>query len=166
MKQLFICFLLISISQIASSQVDSTTPPYKKFPTVPPLQLLLADSTTTFTKDKLSSKKPVLIMLFSPDCSYCQHEAEEFLTRKEELKKIQVVMITFHPLWQMNEFVKKYRLNELSNIVVGKDIYLTMPSFYNIHNLPFHALYDKKGKLITVQEGSLEFAKMMDAFEN
>jgi thiol-disulfide isomerase/thioredoxin len=157
---LFLFFIAVS----AFAQVDSTTPPYKKFPTLPPLQILLGDSTTKYTKENLPAKKPVLIMLFSPDCSHCQHETEELIAHKEELKGLQVVMITFHPLWQMNEFVKKYKLNELPNFVVGKDLYLLMPSFYALRNLPFHAMYDKKGNLMEVFEGSMDVDKVIEAF--
>lgn len=152
----------VCLSSLA--QVDSTTPPYKKFPTLPPLQLLLGDSTTRFTKENLPGKKPVLLLLFSPECSHCQHEAEELTAHKEESKNIQVVMVTFHPLWQMNEFVNRYKLNELENVVVGKDLYLILPSFYAVHNLPFHALYDKKGNLLEVFDGATELSKMLEAF--
>ena len=164
MKDWMLILLLLFISVSSVAQVDSTTLPYKKFPTLPPIQILLGDSTTKFTKENLPAKKPVLIMLFSPECSHCQQEAEELTARKDELKNIQVVMITFHPLWEMNEFVKKYKLNELKNVVVGKDIYLVLPSFYGIHNLPFHALYDKKGNLLEVFEGAVEISKMLQSF--
>ena len=164
MKKWFLQLVLFGIGFSAFAQVDSTTPPYKKFPTLPPIQLLLGDSTTKFTKENLPAKKPVLVMLFSPDCSHCQHEAEEMHTYKNKLKDIQIVMITFNPLWQMNEFVNRYKLNELKNVVVGKDIYVVLPSFYSIHNLPFHALYDKKGNLISTFEGSVEIPKLLEAF--
>ena len=164
MKHWFLFFLVLCVSLTSFAQVDSTTPPYKKFPTLPPIQLLLGDSTTKFTKENIPAKKPVLIMLFSPDCSHCQHEAEELTAYKEEMKNIQVVMITFHPLWQMNEFVEKYKLKALNNVVVGKDIYLVLPSFYSVHNLPFHALYDKKGNLVSVFEGSMEISKLLQTF--
>ena len=164
MKKWVLFFLMLTASLTSFAQVDSTTPPYKKFPTLPPIQLLLGDSTTKFTKENLPQKKPVLIMLFSPDCSHCQHEAEELSAHKEKMKNIQVVMITFHPLWQMNEFVEKYKLKELKNVVVGKDLYLVLPSFYSVHNLPFHALYDKKGALISAFEGSMEISKMLQTF--
>lgn len=161
-KWLLPLILLVSVSAVA--QVDSTTPPYKKFPTLPPIQILLGDSTTKFTKENLPAKKPVLVMLFSPDCSHCQHETEEFIAHREAIKDLQIVMITFHPLSDMNAFISRYKLNELPNIVVGKDIYWTMPAFYDIHNLPFHAMYDKKGNLIEAFEGSMELNKVLQAF--
>jgi thioredoxin-related protein len=164
MKKWILKFVVLFISVSAFAQVDSTTPPYKKFPTIPPIQILLGDSASKFTKDNLPDKKPVLIMLFSPECSHCQHEAEELTVHKDDMKDIQVIMITFYPLWQMNEFVNKYKLKELPNVVIGKDIYLVLPSFYSVHNLPFHALYDKKGDLISVFEGSVEISKVLQTF--
>jgi thioredoxin-related protein len=165
MKQGFLIFILVCISLSGFAQVDSTTPPYKKFPVLPPIQILLGDSTTKYTKENLPKKKPVLIMLFSPDCSHCQHEAEQMVLHKNDLKNIQLVMITLNPLWQMNGFVGKYRLKELKNLVVGKDIYYTMPGFYDIRNLPFFALYDKEGNLISVFEGTMDITKVLEAFK-
>jgi thioredoxin-related protein len=146
------------------AQVDSLTPPFKRFPSIPPVQLLLGDSTTLYTKKDIPDNKPVLVMIFSPDCSHCQHETEEILAHKEQLKDIQIIMATFHPLWQMNEFIGNYKLHGQPNIIVGKDLYLLLPGFYALHNLPFHALYDKKGELIKVFEGSMDIEKIIQTF--
>ena len=164
MKYLFAISLLL-VSIFGYSQVDSTTPPYKRFPTLPPLKLLLSDSTTFYSKDQIPTNKPVLFMLFSPECSHCQHETEELVAHKDDLKDIQIVMVTLHPLWMMNDFITNYKLKELPNVVVGKDIYYTFPSFYNIHNLPFLAMYNKDGKLITVFEGALGMDKVAEIFK-
>jgi len=161
MKKYFLAAAVLCLSLSLFAQTDSTTPPYKKYPTLPPIQILLGDSVTKYTKENIPADKPVLIMIFSPECSHCQHEAEELLAHKEELKNIQVVMITFHPLWQMNEFVTNYKLKELPNLVVGKDIYYLTPSFYDMHNLPFLAMYDKKGDLISVFEGTMDIEKVI-----
>ncbi|HEX2606745.1 MAG TPA: thioredoxin [Flavisolibacter sp.] len=165
MKKGLVFFLFLFTVLIGQAQVDTTTPPYKKFPTLPPVQILLGDSTTKFTKESIAKGKPVLFMVFSPDCSHCQHEAEELVAHRDEMKDIQIVMITLHPLWQMNEFVKNYKLDQLKNVVVGKDVYYIMPSFYNIGNLPFLAMYNKNGGLISVFEGSLGISKVIDLFK-
>ena len=164
MKKYFFTLLALYSSLSCFCQVDSTTPPYKKFPTLPPLQILLGDSTTLFTKQNLPAGKPVLLMLFSPDCSHCQHEAEQMHAHKTELENLQVVMATLDPLWKMNEFIQTYRLQEIPNLVVGKDIYFTLLGFYDIRNLPFHALYDKKANLLTVFAGVTELSKLLEPF--
>jgi len=156
----FITLVLLISAVAASAQSDSIQPAYKRFPTYPPLQILLGDSTTKYTKDNLVKKKPVLVMVFSPDCEHCQHEAEEMVKYKDEIKDFQIVMVTFQPLWKMNAFVEKYQLNTVPNVVVGKDIYYLLTGFYEMKNLPFVALYNKKGDLITVSEGALGIRKI------
>lgn len=169
MKQLhrsFYGLLLMMCCLAASAQEQQPlVPPYQRFPTLPPLQLLLGDSTSRYTKADLPRKKPVLYMLFSPDCSHCQQTAREMLEYKEELKKIHIVMATLQPLHRMNDFMREYRLNELDNVVVGKDIYIFMPSFYGVHSLPYLAFYNKKGDLIKGFEGSMPVKKMLEVFD-
>jgi thiol-disulfide isomerase/thioredoxin len=166
MKKWFLNILFLSLAISGFAQVDSITPPYKRFPSLPPLQVLLGDSTTIYTKRNIPSDKPVLVMIFSPECSHCQHETEEIIAHKEQFKDVQILMVTFHPLWQMNEFVEKYKLKEQPNIVVGKDVYLLLPGFFAFHNLPFHALYDKKGELLKVFEGSMDIEKILESFKD
>jgi thioredoxin-related protein len=149
----------------SAAQADSLTPPYLKHPTLPPINLLMADSLTHFTKANIPSKTKVLLMLFSPDCSHCQHTAQELHKYKDELKDIQVIMATMHSLADMRKFITTYKLDSLENVKVGRDIYYFMASFYSVHNLPFMAFYNKKGKLISVFEGSMPIPKVIALFK-
>lgn len=160
-----ILFSLILLSFKSFSQVDTTLPPFKRFPNLPPIQLLLGDSTTKYTKNNIPKNKPVLLMLFSPDCSHCQQTAEEMVQRKDELKHINIVMATLHSLNEMNAFVEKYRLKELPNVTVGRDIYYIMPGFYVVKNFPYLAFYNKKGKLIKGFEGSMPLSRIIETFK-
>jgi cytochrome oxidase Cu insertion factor (SCO1/SenC/PrrC family) len=158
---LFFGFLFFSFSGFA--QTDSTKiPPYQRYPTLPPIQILLSDSSTMFTKAQIQNGKPVLFMIFSPDCSHCQHETEELIAHMDELKDDQIVMITYHPLYMMKDFIANYGLSKYSNIVVGKDIYYITTGFFDIHNIPYLAMYNKKGKLIEGFEGSLPIPKVIE----
>lgn len=164
MKALFV-FLFITITSLVQAQADTVQPPYKRFPTLPPLQLLLGDSATKYTKANLPRNKPVLLMIFSPDCSHCQHTAEEVYKNKKELQHLQIVMSSMAGIEQINGFMEKYKLKELDNIVAGKDIYFLLPPFYGIHNLPFMAFYNRKGKLISAYEGSLDIVHVLKIFK-
>jgi thioredoxin-related protein len=166
MKHLFAIVFLTAFLIPAFAQVDTLQPPFKRFPTLPPIQLLLSDSTTKYTKEDIPKKKQVLLMLFSPDCSHCQHTAEELVKFKNQTTDFHIIMATLSPIWQMNDFVEKYRLSDLKNVVVGKDIYFFMPSFYSIKNLPFMAFYNKKGNLMSVFEGSMSIEKVIQLFDN
>lgn len=165
MKSILITFLLWAWLP-SFGQADTAQAPYKRFPSLPPLQMLLADSATKYTKENIPKRKPVLVMLFSPECSHCQHTAEELVQHKEELKNIHIIMSTLHPLAQMNEFVENYGLKELKNVVVGRDVYYILPSFYAIKNLPYMAFYNQKGNLIMGFEGSMPISRVLEIFRH
>jgi thioredoxin-related protein len=164
MKFLFV--LLLSFTGLAAAaQTKVPEPAYKRFPTLPPLLILLSDSTTKYTKESLPKKKPVFIMLFSPDCSHCQKTAEEMIVHKEALKNIHIVMVTMHSITQMNEFVQKYHLSQLPNLVVGRDVFYILSGFYEIKQLPYMAFYNKNGQLISTVEGGLPIPKVLEIFK-
>jgi thiol-disulfide isomerase/thioredoxin len=164
-KPIFCILLLLVTGTIVAQTATTTEPPYKRFPVVPPFNLLQVDSMTVFTKSDLKKKKPVLIMLFSPTCEHCQHETEELLQNIEAFKKVQIVMATTMDFSLMKEFYERYELAKYRNIRVGRDFQTTLPSFFMIHNLPYLAMYDKKGNLITTFEGAAKIEDVVNAFE-
>jgi thiol-disulfide isomerase/thioredoxin len=178
MKKIFLLFILISVTLFSFSQTDSakksssynqqenvTLPPYKRFPTVPPLKLLLLDSTSYFTKNDLKKNKPVLIIVFNPDCEHCKHETEEIIKNIDSLKNIQIIMATMMPFDLMKSFYEKYELQRFQNITVGKDVQYTLPSFYQMHFMPYLAMYDKKGNLLDTFEGAMKIEDLIHTFK-
>ncbi len=159
----FVIFCFSSVSSFAQSQPD---PPYKRFPTLPPLKLLLTDSTTIFTDKDLSKNKPLFLILFSPDCEHCQQQTEELIARIDEFKKIQIVMASFIKLDKVKPFYEKYQLDRFSNITVGYDMQFLLPTYYRISYTPFLAFYDKKGKLIDGFQGALPLDKVLANFKD
>ena len=159
----FFCF--ISITAVGQTSPDPN-PPYKRFPTVPPLKLLLIDSSTIFTDKELKKDTPLFFILFSPDCEHCKKETEELIENIDSLKNIQIVMATFMPFDKMKEFYNTYQLNRFSNITVGYDIQRILATYYRISYTPFVALYDKKGNLIEGFQGALPLPKVMEYFRN
>src|SRR5687768_10747028 len=163
MKRFVFLVLALTACFLSIAQTDSAqSAPYKRFPNVPPFKLLLTDSSTYFTKDELAKKKATLLMLFSPDCEHCKHETEEIIKNIDALKKVQIVMSTTLPFDKMLDYYKKYDLKRFDNIIVGKDVSYFLPVFYNIHNLPFLAFYNKKKELISVFSGALPIDKVIE----
>lgn len=166
MKKLFFSILTLVFVSAVFAQTDETTPAYKKFPTFPPVTLLLPDSVSQFTKEDLSRKKPVLLMLFSPGCSHCQHETEEIIKHIDELKNVQIVMATPMPFDTMTAFRERYHLAKYKNIIVGQDNKFMLPSFFMINQLPFLAFYNRKQELIDTFEGSMPIEKVIAKFDD
>ena len=71
-------------------------------------------------------------------------------------------MSTNLPFDKMLDFYTKYDLKRFDNIVVGRDVNFMLPVFYDIHNLPFLAFYNKKKELISVFEGAMPLEKMLE----
>ncbi|MBL7740436.1 MAG: redoxin domain-containing protein [Chitinophagaceae bacterium] len=149
----------------AQTDTSITQPPYRKFLSVPPFKLLRPDSSTVFTKADLKKNRPVLIMLFSPDCDHCRQETGEIIRHIDKFKKIQIIMSTTLPFSKMKQFHTEYSLDRFENIITGRDMDYLLPVYYDIRNLPFLAFYDKKGKLIDVFEGVLPVEKILPKFE-
>lgn len=137
---------------------------FRRFPTVPPVVLLKSDN-GLITKDKLKKNQPVIIMYFSPECPHCQHQLEDMLQRMKDLKNIQIIMATHQPMEELVAFEHKYKLNKYSNIQAGRDTKYFLQPFYRIHNFPYLALYDKRGKLIKTFEGNVTVDKLIEAFQ-
>jgi thioredoxin-related protein len=165
MKNISAFCIAILLFHVSFGQQDLPQPLYKRFPTAPPFKLLLTDSSTIFTDKDLKKNKPLLIIVFSPDCDHCQHHAEDMVKNREKFRNIQVVMASVQPLIKMKDFYKKYQLNKLENLVMGQDREFILGTFYKMKSLPFLAFYDKKGSLIDVFEGALPITKIIDKFD-
>ena len=163
MKMLITLFVFAQLSFATVAQTPE--PPYKRFPTLPPIKLLLTDSTTHFTEKELKKDLPVFVILFSPDCEHCKKGTEELIENIDKFKNIQIVMSTILPFDKMKEFYNIYKLERFKNITVGKDMFYLLPTFYRIKNMPFFAFYDKKGDLIDVAEGALPVNKVLEYFK-
>jgi thiol-disulfide isomerase/thioredoxin len=167
MKNALLFFVFACICFCASAQTDSTKlPPFQRFPSLPPVQILLSDSSTIYTKEQIPKDKPVLFMVFSPDCSHCQDETTDMVAHMDELKDVHIVMITMRPLSMMKDFIDKYDLAKYSNIIIGKDIYYFTPGFFDLRNIPFIAIYNKKGKLVEGHGGTVPFETVIEILQD
>jgi thiol-disulfide isomerase/thioredoxin len=144
---------------------QDTTPPYKRFPNIPPFDLLQTDSSTHLTKESISKKHPVLLLYFSPDCPHCKHQTEEILAEMDKFKDIEIVMATYQPFEEMVTFYHNYKISSYPNIKMGRDTRFMLPPYFRMRNLPYLALYSRKGALITTFDGNQKVATLLEAFE-
>jgi thioredoxin-related protein len=163
LKKTSLLAIAFAIGLTSAAQLE---PVYKRFPSVPPFTLLLPDSTTMFTKDKLPAKKPALFILFSPDCDHCNEQVEKIIKHIDRFKNIEIVMATVLPHHKLREFTKRHRLSRFKNIHAGRDIYFMLPEFFAARSLPFLAFYDKAGKLIGAVNGGLSIEEILGKYVN
>jgi len=138
--------------------------PFMRFPTIPAFHLLKLDSATYLTKDDLRKNRRTIVMFFSPDCEHCKHQTEAILADFKDFKDIEIVMATYQPFSEMRDFNEHYKIYDHPNILIGRDEKFVLPPFYKIRNLPYLALYNKKGNLITTFEGTQKVDTLLSAF--
>ena len=160
LKKLIILLACFSCYQFVFSQQD-TSALYQRFPDVPPITLLKSDS-GLITKEALKKNHPVILMYFSPECHHCQRQMEDILARMDDLKKVQIVLATYRPMEELIAFANKYKLQQYPNVQAGRDTKYFIQPFYRIKNLPYLALYDIKGKLITTFEGNVSVDRLIE----
>ena len=156
MKKIFFLPLLFFICATAFSQADSTQPVYLRFPVIPQFTVYKAPDSTAFSRDELKKKKPVVFMIFSPDCEHCQHETEQLLANIDKFKNAQILMITYLPYNEMIDFYKNYKIANYPEITMARDTKFFFPVFFKVRNLPSVFLYDKKGDFKKAFEGSVK----------
>jgi len=156
--------LLCTAGSLLTMAQAPDQPAFKKNPVIPSIYLMQVDS-TVITQAELKHQ-PTLIMFFSPTCDHCQHQWADMLKHKEELKNIQIIMATLQPHEELAEFYKKENIaSSWPNIRMGRDEKYTLFSAFRMGSLPFQALYDKDGKLITSFEGNVKVEKILEAFK-
>ena len=175
-RKAWLAALLVISYQIVSAQTASAPQPpmpqppapeapFKKSPIVPEFHLLRPDSSTYISKEDIKKHRTVLIMYFSPECDHCKHQTEFILANYEKFKNIEIVMATYKPFSEMKDFVTRYKLADYANFKVGRDEKFFFVPFYKISSLPFLALYDKEGNLITSFEGTHPAETILKAFD-
>lgn len=143
-------FILVIICTFfyAGLIAQSTTPiesAYKRIPTIPPYNLRSVADSVLFTKADLKKKRPVIIMIFSPDCDHCIHATENLLANINLYRKAQIIMVSSLSYKSTQKFYDDLKLVQYPNIKVGYDKDRFLSSFYEVRNFPSIFLYDKKG---------------------
>jgi thioredoxin-related protein len=161
---LFLFFLVkISFAQTPQTVQNDTLPIYERFPNVPPFTIMTVPDSTAFSKDDLKKKKETIIMVFSPDCSHCQHETKELTEHMDMFKDVQIVMASPLDYHYILQFYKDYHIADYPNITMGRDGSYMLGTFYKITNFPSIFVYNKKGEFVKAFDGSYPIEKIAAA---
>ena len=120
---LFTLSLFFAVAASAQYQV----PPYKQNKAVPGFELEQAGN-KKFNTTSLKKGVPVMIMFFSPGCDHCIHQFEDMVKRMKDLKNYQIVMATYQPIEELEEFNAKYKISKYPNIITGRDANYFLPA--------------------------------------
>lgn len=154
----FLSFIMVNCAKTAKEKEQ----PFVAELAMPNFTLAkMQDSTMILSKD-VSKEGIVLLMYFSPDCDHCQKEAEEYVSKKDSLSNIRTVWMSgdWAELKLINEFAKKYQIEELNPIAIGKDMRSSLVLYYDFQHVPYTAVY-KDNQFIQEYRGSIDFDELI-----
>ncbi len=157
--------LVFSANKLYSQVPDSLPPAFQRFPTIPPFVLKDVRSGGSITREQLSTKRPTILIFFSPDCHHCIDQALLLKDSREQLLRYNLVLATYNPMDQLEQFVLQHGFEGWKNMYIGRDENYFLPDFFRINDIPFIALYNRRGKLVTHFEKTTEVSTILQAFE-
>jgi thiol-disulfide isomerase/thioredoxin len=161
MRKLFL-FVLIAVKINSSfAQEYDTIPPYQKDSLHIPAFTVLQTDSTYISDKKIPANKAVIIIYFSPTCGHCQLAAQDFSEKMKSMKNIFFVWVSYHPLPEIKDFAKKFNLQQFNNLIIGRDLNYTIPSYFRVKFTPFMAVYNKEHHLIQTYEQGTEADKLI-----
>lgn len=104
-----------------------------------------------------------MLMFFSPDCEHCQRETKELLAYKEELKGIQILMVSIASYREIKDFYETFQLSSMPNARLGQDVNLKLGSIYKLRTYPSVFVYDNNGNLAKAFVGNIGVPAILDA---
>jgi len=147
-----VAFLVIALFiglSVSAQPLSDSIPVYKRFPDLPMFNLVKLPDSTKFTRDDLPGKKPVIIMIFSPDCGHCKHAMHDLLDKYDEWKKAELVLVSSLSYEDIKKFYDEFNLHDYKNIVIGRDESFYLGLYYKVRSYPSIYVYNKKHRLVT-----------------
>jgi thioredoxin-related protein len=162
-KYLLSTFIVCGVIFYAQAQVQvESLPLYLQFPDIPPFSITKVPDSSSFSKQELKKKKPTLIMLFSPDCDHCHQQIVTFKKDKEQIKNVQIIMVSFLNYDLVKNFYQDFEMKNYPNITIGRDGNYFLGTFYKPQIFPTMFLYNKKGKLVKNFEGNVSIQQITE----
>lgn len=162
----FFCFLMIGVVGFGQSdktdKTDKTDKSKVKFPeyvekgTIPNFSIIAAPDSTAFTDKDLKKNTPLLVMIFSPECGHCQHEAKLIEQNMEHFKNAQILMVTWLPYASLDKFNREYLSGDHPNITLAQDPNDFFYDYFEVHRYPKLVVFNKDGYYVSDYDGDIQ----------
>jgi cytochrome oxidase Cu insertion factor (SCO1/SenC/PrrC family) len=151
----FIVLLTLSLLWVSHPEVNAQMAKMPSFSIVEP-------NGETFQSESLAKDKPILILYFSPECDDCLAFMHLFFNHITDFNDVSIVMITYLPINEAAGFIQKYHIDNYKNLVIGTEEHsLSVMKYYRIEHIPFAALYDKNGNLISLYQKEIPIKELI-----
>ena len=169
MKKIAFFFLFLAIAHLGFAQgekTDTQLPEYISKGTIPEFKIFTMPDSVAFTNRDLKKDKPLILMIFSPNCGHCQHETQLIEKNIDRFKDAQILMVTWLPYSTLEPFAASYGTKNYEQITLGYDPKDFLYGYYDVHKYPTLVVYDKKGNYVNRFDGSFEISEVWEALNN
>ena len=118
-----------------------------------------------FTANDLTTDRNKVLVYFSPNCHYCQGEAEDLAKIYAKYPDVHWVWIASEPLDEIKTFAEKYQLDQQENIHWCQDEMATLYQKFAMSSVPFFLAYDKNSKQVFRNKGAVKLEKILKSFD-
>jgi spore coat protein CotF len=146
-------YLVLVLGFLAGSVISAgaqTNVDYKATGAAMPIFVLEKANGKMITNQTLQKNKPVVMMIFSPQCEHCEHTIDSLKTMTDRFARTQLVMITeARNQPELKGFLKKTGLDTARVFKnLGMDRSNLIPYIYTYQLLPQFNIYNAKHKLV------------------
>ncbi|MCF6347539.1 MAG: redoxin domain-containing protein [Flavobacteriaceae bacterium] len=114
-----------------------------------------------FTQNEVSETLPKLFIYFNSECEFCHAEAKQIQESIEQLKNVQLLLVSFEESEGIKAFAEKYHLVNYENIIFLEDSSLLFAELFDAKSIPFMVLYSKENQLIQKFKGATKIEKVI-----
>ena len=129
---------------------------------LPPFRIMQTNG-QVFNATQLPVGKPIVVIYFDPECHDCQTLMGQLFSQTKSFQKASLALITNASINQVITFADKYKVATYKNMVVGTEgANAPIGQYYHYPPMPFVALYDKNGNLMTTYKKTIPMADLVE----
>ena len=130
--------------------------------TLPTFQFTALDGTAVGT-DYLLTGQPAVLLFFSPDCAYCQEQAQSIAQQLTVFENIQFLWIADDSVAVVHAFAERYGINHKPNSKVVTARYGQIKAVFGIRQLPSVLIYNRQHHFVRHFSGETKWEAILAA---
>jgi len=155
----YLLTILCSVVLMSANAQTDPNAPFQRDKNLPNFKIVSVGGKEITNRD-LPRYKYQMIIIFSPDCPHCEHEAAEINKYADKFKNVLFIWDSYKDMPSIKNFAEKYNMVGKPNIIIGRDPEFTLPSFFRPSMTPFVAIYENN-KLKKVYEKGAEVFELL-----
>jgi hypothetical protein len=128
---------------------------------LPPFKVISANN-FLFQSGDLEKGKPIILVLFNPNCDHCRVAATKLVDKVDDLKQSLLFFVTGPNLQsELGTFVATTGLIDMDHIMMSADLFNMTDSLFESKGIPQIMLYNREHILIHKQYSELNMDSLM-----